>query len=225
MKKLLSMALAIGIIASISPNVFASSTEKITIIKNEIEISEILKEKGLYDENEEVLAVIEIDKSTPEVSSTPSPHRGIFTKDIYVEADGTDSGTEYSAWSTSFFPAGSFGLELPLNSEWTLKDNLGLKIELLEAALGHELNASTTDTIIYNYKNDSKDNSDPFTFYPKDDSEDDFEHYSVPFIVKAHVNYDRKYYKVYDEDLIFDDYIGETYIERETGYTIKVVKQ
>ncbi|OON94987.1 MAG: hypothetical protein ATN31_02170 [Candidatus Epulonipiscioides saccharophilum] len=202
MKKLLSMVLALGMIASINPSVFALSTENVTIIKNEIEISEILKEKGLYDESEEVLAVIEIDKSTPEVSSTPSPHRGIFTKDIYVEIDGAYSRTEYSAKFTHNLPPGSFDLELPFSSGRILNDNLGLKVELFESALGYELNDSTTDKFSY-----------------------DSEHYSYPFTVKGHINYDGEYYKVYDKDLIFDDYIGQISVERETGYTIKVVKQ
>ncbi|ONI45075.1 hypothetical protein AN641_04950 [Candidatus Epulonipiscioides gigas] len=199
MKKLLSMALSIGMITSMSISVFASSTDEVIIITEETEISEILKEKGLYDENEEVLAVIEIDIPAPEVTSTASPY--LTFKDIYVEADGTYSSTEYSAKYTQNYPAGSFDFEQSFNSGWTLNANLGLNVEVFEAVLGYELNGSTTDT---------------FTYHS--------EYYSYPFTVKAHVNYDREYYKVYDEDLIYDDYIGRTFVERETGYTIKVVK-
>lgn len=50
-------------------------------------------------------------------------------------------------------------------------------------------------------------------------------YYPYDFTVKAYVNYQEKYYKLYDKDVIFDDYIGRTSIKLETGYTVKVLPQ
>lgn len=205
MKKLLSSILCLATIFTMSTTAFAADTSttsqsqvSVDIITDQDEITQTLKEKGIYDETEDVVAVI--NANIPEPTPTIQPH--LIFREIYAVADGSYDGTEYTAKYTNNYPAGTFHFNQSITSGWQLNANLGLKVEVFEAALGYTLNSSKTESWTY-----------------------DSPYYDYPFTVKAYINYEQKYYKIYDKDLMFDDYIGRTSIERETGYTLKVFKQ
>lgn len=208
MKKIISILLSVVMAMSLCVPVFAtentqSSSELpdgcVEIITDPESITQILREKGIYEENEDVIAVIQCYNDAPE-SITVQPR--LIIREIYAVADGVESGTESTAKYTNDYPAGSFEFNQTIANGWQLGLNLGLSVEVFEAALGYSLNRTTTES--WTYKSQ---------VYPYD------------FTVKAYINYERKYYKIYDADLMFDDYIGRTYIERETGYTLKVTRQ
>ena len=201
-KKLVSLTLATVMVMGMSSTAFAAETMNgspiVEITTSQKEINQILKEEGIFDENEEVLAVIQLDSETPQSSME---NRLIF-REIYAEKYSSYSGTKSTPKYTHDYPAGSFTFNQSITTGWQLSANLGLKVEVFEAALGYTLNSSTTESWTYNS--------------PK---------YPYPITVKAYINYDRESYFIYDKDLMYDDYIGSTSVERETGYTIKVVKQ
>lgn len=197
-KKLVSFALIAVIVMGMSVTAFAAeNTNTVEVITDQDEIDQVLQEKGIYEEGEEVVAVIQMDSPEP-VAIQP---RLIF-REIYAVYDRSYDGTKATAKYTNNYPAGTFHFNQSITSGWQLNANLGLKVEVFEAALGYELNSSTTESWTY-----------------------DSPYYSYPFTVKAYINYEKKYYKIYDKDLMYDDYIGTTSVERETGYTIKVTKQ
>lgn len=197
-KKLFSLVAATVMIMGMSVTAFANeSVGTVEVLTNQNEITQVLQEKGIYEEGEEVVAVIQMNTPKPQ-----SAQRRLIFREIYAEADGTYSGTKSSAKYTNHYPAGSFHFNQSITSGWQLNANLGLKVEVFEAALGYTLNSSTTESWTY-----------------------DSPYYSYPFTVKAYINYEKEYYKIYDKDLIYDDYIGRTSVERETGYTLKVTKR
>lgn len=197
-KKLVSLVLAITMVLGMSVTSFAAeNSNTVEVITNQDEITQVLQEKGIYEDGEEVVAVIQVD--TPEPKSV-QPR--FIIREIYAKYDSSTSGTKATAKYTNKYPAGTFHFNQSITSGWQLNANLGLKVEVFEAALGYTLNSSTTESWTY-----------------------DSPYYSYPFTVKAYINYEKKYYKIYDADVIYDDYIGRTSIERETGYTIKVTKQ
>ncbi len=197
-KKFIGLILAATMVLGMSATSFAAENSKtVQVITNQNEITQVLKEKGIYEDGEEVVAVIQMD--TPEPQSIQP--RLIF-REIYADADGSTSETKSTAKYTNKYPSGTFHFNQSITSGWQLNANLGLKVEVFEAALGYTLNSSTTESWTY-----------------------DSPYYSYPITVKAYINYEKKYYKIYDADLMYDNYIGRTSIERETGYTIKVIKQ
>lgn len=92
LKKLLSFSL-ITIIISIASNIFASEIiqKNISVIKDESEIDYILKEKNIYNKDENILTLIELKIEPPaKLKNKPSPkllsyiiNREIYTKYIY----------------------------------------------------------------------------------------------------------------------------------------------
>mgnify|MGYP006067390565 FL=1 len=194
---------ASSVVTASSENLYTNISEinntnnNLKIIQESNEIDDLLKKKGIYDENEEVLAVIEIKGDEPK----KLPEERLIKREIYTKYKSSYEGTKANAKYTYSYPSGSFSFAKEYSSGWKLSANLGLKVEVLEAALGYELNKSEKETFSYTSNK-----------------------INYPFTVKAYVNYEKKYYDVYDADLIYDDYIGSTSIERETGYTIKITK-
>lgn len=208
-KRLLSTILVFAMMLTLSIPAFAAegtqdntpsvSNDYVEVITDPLAINQILNEKGIYEEGEEVLAIIQSYNTAP-----PPAHvqPRLIIREIYSEYDGYYSGTKATPKYTNDYPAGSFEFNQTITSGWQLGLNLGLKVEVFEAALGYTLNRSTTEA--WTYKSPE---------------------YSYDFTVKAYINYEREYYKIYDADLMYDDYIGRTYVERETGYTLKVTRQ
>ncbi len=177
--------------------------QKVTTSEDEIE--QILKSKGIFDENEEVLAVIEInsiENNNIDENTFVDTEAHWISREIYVKNRTKSTGTEYSPKYTNNYPAGSFNFRQAFYSGWKLAASLGLKVEVFEAALNYEIDSSVTEEFVFNSIS-----------------------YAQAFTVKAYVNYEKESFRVYDRDLIYDDYIGYTSVRRETGYTIKVVSQ
>lgn len=197
-KKLVSLILSTVMVMGMSVTAFAAENSKsVEVLTDSNEITQVLQEKGIYEDGEDVVAVIQLDIPEPQ---SIQPY--FIFREIYAVYDGSSSGTKASAKYINNYPAGTFHFSQSINTGWQLDDTLGLKIDALEAAIGYSLNRSNTESWTY-----------------------DSPYYSYPFTVKAYVNYERKYYQIYDKDLIFDDYIGRTSVEREKGYTLKVTRQ
>lgn len=206
LKKLLSFSL-ITIIISIASNIFASEIVKknISVIKDKSEIDYILKEKNIYNKDENILTLIELKIEPPDkLKNKPSPkllsyiiNREIYTKYIYSQSE-TETNEKYR----QNYPAGFFDFEQNFKANWELEDNLGLSTEKFETALCINLNDSKTNTFTYHSDN-----------------------YNCPITVLVYPNYEKEYYDVYDKDLMYDDYIGQTHIKRKTGYYVKIIEQ
>lgn len=201
-KNLICLAISTMMVMGVSVTAFASetnvSTQSVNVITSENEINQLLLEKGIYEEGEEVIAVIEMNSKAPE----KLPENRLIFREIYTKFSSRSEGTKSSAKYNHSYPAGRFDFQEEYADGWQLTANLGIKAEVFEAELGYSLNGTTTDTWTYY--------SDPIPY---------------KFTVKAYVNYEKEYYDTYDKDLIYDDYIGRAVVERETGYTIKVTKQ
>lgn len=184
-------------------NVYVShsiQTEKpsVEVITDENKITEMLKQKGIYDKNKNVTALIEV--KYPEIEQLQQSKE--IKKEIYAIEDGSYSGTKFTPKYTFNYPAGSFHFSNSYQNGWQLTNDFGLKLKSIEMALGYKLNSSDTEQFKY-----------------------DSPEYDYDFTVNAYVNYEEEYYKLYDKDIMFDDYIERAHVERETGYTLEITAQ
>lgn len=200
MKKFISLILSIIMIFTLSIPTFAiesNNSEKVEIITNKDEIKNILEEKGIYEEEDNIVTII---KYTPNLQSTSrQPKLG---NDFYSKKIGYSTVSDSYPKYVNNYPPGSFQFTKQINTGWQVNQTLGLKVEILEAAIGYSLNKSIIETWTFNSIN-----------------------YSYPITVKAYTDYEKQYYDIYEKDLFYDDYIGRTAITREIGYTITVTKQ
>lgn len=196
MKKVISLVLSLLMVSITAIPAFSAEFNDIKFITDSEQIEDALKDKGIYEEGEDVVTVIEY-KTENSFDRKP-----LLGNDFYSKKIGTSSVVDSTARYNNNYPAGSFQFSSQINVGWQANNTLGLSIEILSATIGYTLNRNIIETWTYSSPN-----------------------YSYPINVKAYLNRDKEYFDIYEKDIWQDDYVGRAMISRETGYTIKVTRQ
>ena len=185
----------------------ATSTETIRVIIEELEIDSILKEKGLCKEDEEVIMVIQLDIGAQPLDELFAKQSGlsydwIWNREFYAKVLGSEDIVQNMPENVNDYPGGSFSLVWEYKPCWQEEFVIGFVNDILDGDTGRKINSS--DILSYTYESPT---------------------YNDYISVELYINYERAYLYIYDEDVIFDDFVGALVLQREAGYTIKVIKQ
>ena len=126
---------------------------------------------------------------------------GLFDKEYYATLNASQIVVDDNVKRSDDYPGGSVRIEETYTSGYQVKGDAGLDFVILEAAIGVTLNNLTTH--VWEYRSPE---------------------YDGPFRIDVYVKRQIVFYSIYEDDVLFDDFIGWVFLEKEIGYTVVVTE-
>lgn len=238
MKKIISLVLSLLIAITISVPAFSGEFNDIKFSTDKEQIEDILKDKGIYEEDEDVVTVIEYNIHNSENSQSQSNEFNVIIdkdkidailkdKGIYEEGEDVVTVIEYRTKDLSDrqpllgsdFYSKKIGTSTIIDSTPRYNNNYPSGSFQFNSQITTSWKMNNTLGLSVDVLSSSigytlnKNVIETWNYSSTN--------YSYPINVKAYLNFDKQYYDIYEKD----DYVGRAMISREAGYTIKVTRQ